>query len=193
MNAPHDVPADDAERRLLDALDDPDRGVRVRAFDAIRGRHGLAAYETRGGLLSRLALRLHSSFPSLRQPAIALLKDLLSGLRSGRSPEELGLVGPAPGPAAPLARLVLSFRSDPGEPPFTDDFDLGALDGLDAAARAWAELALVSFLENGDFRAPRALVHMNSTLAKEPLEEVARDAQGRFAVEVARALERLAT
>jgi hypothetical protein len=127
----------------------------------------------------------------LRRPAIALLTDLLTGLRSGRSAEELGLSGPAPGPAAALARLILSFRSDPGEPPFADDFDLGALDQLDAGARAWAELALVSFLENGDFRAPRALLHMGSTLAAEPLAEAARTAQGRFAAEVQRAREGL--
>lgn len=192
MKALRDVPGDEAERLLLAALDDPDQGVRVLAFDSIRGRHHLEAFETRGGLLNRLALRLHSSFASLRQPAIALLTELLAGLRSGRTPEDLGLRGPAPGPAAPLARLILSFRSAAGEPPFAEDFDLEALDGLDLSARAWAELALVSFLEKGDFRAPRALLHMSSTLAKEPLAEVARDAQGRFAVEVARALERLA-
>jgi hypothetical protein len=185
------VPGDEAERLLLDALEDPDQGVRVLAFDSIRGRHGLGAYETRGGLLNRLALRLHSSFPSLRQPAIALLKELLSGLRGGRSPEDLGLSGAPPGPAPLLARLILSFRSPAGEPPFAEDFDLDALDGLDLGARAWAELALVSFLENGDFRAPRALLHMNSTLAREPLAEVARGATGRFAAEVARALEQL--
>jgi hypothetical protein len=190
-SALRDVPGEETDGLLLAALDDADKGVRVLAFDSLRGRYGLGAYETRGGLLNRMALRLHSPLASLRAPAIVLLRDLLAGLRSGSSPEELGLAAPAPGPAPLLARLVLSFRSDPGQPPYGDDFDLDALDGLDAGARSWAELAFVALLEDGDFRAPRALAHMRSTLAREPLEEARRTATGRFAAEVQRALERL--
>jgi hypothetical protein len=199
-----DVPGDDVDAALLAAVDDPAPNVRVFAAEALFERLGLSACVVPRRRLTMLLMRLHSSFESLRRPALADLAALIDRLRVGDSPEALGLVDEEPVDSPAYRAWVQSIRSDSDEGPYAEDFDLAALEALSAADRAWAELSLVTQLERLDPRVPRALRHMKSQLAVAPMSELHRSMAGgapgwpltswpersrRFVDELARALE----
>jgi hypothetical protein len=191
---------EDVDAALLAAVDDRSSSVRSLAAEAVFQRLGLSPYAVPRRRLALLRMRLNSEFESLRKPAFAELVSLVDRLRAGHTPETLGLVQAKPTDSPAMEAWLRSIRSDVDQAPYTEDFDLAALDALDAEDRAWAELALTGWLRRFDPRAPRAFRHLGSRLAVEPMREMQRsmvspapahlrDLWSRFARELARALE----
>jgi HEAT repeats len=194
-----DLPGDDIDSALLAAVDDPVSEVRFFTTRALFERLGLSRCVVPRRGLTMLRMRLTSEFESLWRPAFAELTTLIGRLRAGDSPEALGLVEEKPVDSPALQAWVQSIRSDIDERPYTEDFDLAALGGLSAEDRAWAELALIGRLSTLDPRVPRALRHLKSRQAVEPMRVVQRrildgapswlERPRRFVEELARALE----
>lgn len=190
------LPGEEVHAALLAAAGDPTQSVRWWAVESLFERLGLGRLVAPRRGLTLLSMRLASSFETLWRPAHEELVGLLDALRAGRSPAELGLRVEPPIDDDALQAWTRSLRSCTDEEPYRKDFDLAALDALGAEDRAWAELGLIGLLERRDPRAPRALLHLGSRLAVEPLASMLPGALAsptptewrRFVVEVAQAL-----
>lgn len=181
-----------ASPALFAALDDADKLVRATATQALYQLHELvqwAMVPARG--LNLLALRLQSAYAAVREPAKEELRAVIAGREAGKSAAELGipLERAAKSPAA--LRFIESFASPAGQPPWANDYDLEALAELTGKEADWARYVMYDNLEEGDFRAARALAATGDAGALTVLREARETATGRAAEEIAAAVERL--
>jgi hypothetical protein len=180
---------------LLEAISDGSAPLRVHAVDSLFAIYNLNRFYPPGrwGGLAVLFLQLKSSWPSLRKPAVAKLRELVEKLSSGATASELGWPLTLPPASAEFQRFWDSLDAQG-----TSDYDLDALLHLSGDERETAEAELLLgrlSLESGrggDPRAPRALAAIKSKRAVEPLQLTLPQAHGLFAVEVATALRAIA-
>lgn len=181
-----------ASHALFTALDDPDKQVRATATQALYQLHDLAQWATvptRG--LNLLALRLQSAYAAVREPAKDELRAVIAGREAGKSAAELGIPLERT-PKSPAAlRFIESFASPAGRPPWADDYDLTALTELSGEEARWARYVIYDNLEEGDYRAARALAATGGADDVEVLQEAQMTATGPAADEIAAALAQL--
>lgn len=166
-------PVDAVEGALFQAIDDSDKLVRANVVQSILEIHGLSTWETAAGRgISLLGLRLRSRFVSVRQQAIVELREIIEAKKQGKSAEEIGIPLKSTEKSANAKSFIRSFSSRVNQPPWTEDYDLAALTQLEGEEKEWAEYALLFNLEQNDFRAARALVHIGSQKAIAPFQEI---------------------
>ncbi len=180
---------DEVFAALERSLQDPNPSVRSAATRELIEQQGLGAftrnYRDRLGLLQN---RMTSPLASVRQAALAELKDLLTRHKAGETPEQLGLTWQADESQEPLRSFAESLRSK--APPWDHDYALAGVDALDETARCWVEDCLWHTLPT-DPRAARALASLGVTRALEPLREAQPLAGGETAAAIAAAIETL--
>lgn len=192
-----DYTTPDTEEALLQALGDTSELVRTNSLRSYLRLTGLTEWMTapRRGI-DLLSFRISSGFTSIRNTAIARLKEIVVAKREGKSATQIGITitdsGFNDGLSDHARKFIKSYL--PGSvvnPLWKEDYDLDSLDKIEGEEREWVETAILSRLEENDFRAVRALVHIKSKNAAEPFRELIKKAEGRMQLELTRGLQAL--
>jgi len=183
------LPVADVQPALLDALSDPDAGVRGLATSALYTLHHLddvaRDYRDRLGVLRML---IASPLPSLAAQAAGEIRSVIGALDTGATPGSLGLDRAMDDASTVVQRLMDSHSDEHGL--WAERLDLDAIPAS-GPERVWAEDVILSWLPR-DGRACRAVVDLHVRRAAPALVDLVPRAEGRVAIEAAVALSRLA-
>lgn len=179
------IPGDEVDFALINALSDDNMLVRSNAINSLLALYDIEDWSMVSGRgLKLIIFRINIQYQKIRMDAVKEFVNILNLKKEGKSAEDIGLTIVSHDRSPAAQKLIKSYRFSEGQTPVTDEYDMEAFSELEGEEVEWATYVFFSKIEDGDFRAVRALVHINNKVAPEVFREALPSAEGRLLVEL---------